>query len=247
MTETSIPSAAAEVRPELSIVLLALNEAGNVSLLLRDLRGVLGRLEVEGEILVVDGGSKDGTREAASDGGARVVLQKEKGFGAALREGFAAARGRWVLLMDADLSHPPAVAEVLWEARGRGDVIVASRYVPGAGYDAPWFRRFLSRTLNFFFSRGLALPLHDVSGNFRLYDAKVLEGLRLEGVQFDVLEEVLVKIYMSGGRLAEVPYHYAPRGDGRSKAQVIPFGFRLLRMFFRLWKVRYFSARRASA
>jgi glycosyltransferase involved in cell wall biosynthesis len=231
--------------PDLSVVIPAWNEAGNLGLILPELKAVFERARISAEVLVVDGGSRDGTADVVRKAGARLIVQSSPGFGGALREGLAAARGRWVLTMDADMSHPPEDVQRLWEARERGDLVQASRYVPGAGFDAPWSRRVLSRILNAIFAVGLALPVRDVSGDFRIYDGKILQGLRLDGVQFEVVEEILVKVYMAGGTLAEIPFHYAQRGEGRSKARVFSFGLRLMRMFFRLWPARFLSARGA--
>jgi dolichol-phosphate mannosyltransferase len=224
--------------PELTIVIPAWNEEANISRLLADLREVLASLGVRSEVCVVDGGSRDRTREVSGEAGARVILQKGKGFGRALRDGFDAARGRWILTLDADLSHPASFVKSLWAARDRGDLIVASRYVPGAAFEAPWIRRTLSRLLNALFAKTLSLPVRDVSSNFRLYRADALKEVTIEGVHFEALEEILIKVFMSGRRLAEVPLHYGYRGGGRSKARIILFGLRLLATFFRMWRMR---------
>jgi glycosyltransferase involved in cell wall biosynthesis len=225
--------------PELSVVVPTLNEAANVGILLREVRGVFDRLGIRTEFVVVDGASTDGTAQAAAREGARVVAQKEKGLGNAMREGFSAARGDWILTMDADFSHPPSFVERLWAAREGADLVAASRYVPGAGFEAPWARRVLSRILNTLFSRLLRLPARDVSGNFRLYRTEVLRKVRLEAVHFEITEEALVKVFLAGGRVVEVPFHYAPRAGGQSKARVVHFGLRLLATLGRLWVLKW--------
>ena len=225
--------------PGLSIVIPALNEEANIPRVLADVRGVLSSLGIRSEVCVVDGGSRDRTREVSAEAGARVIRQKGKGFGRALRDGFEAARGRWILTLDADLSHPASFVESLWTARNRGDLIVASRYVPGAAFEAPWIRRALSRILNTTFAKALALPVRDVSSNFRLYRADALKEVTIEGVHFETLEEILIKVFMSGRRLAEVPLHYRFRVGGRSKARIIFFGLRLVATFFRMWRMRW--------
>src|SRR5690242_5091346 len=83
--------------PELSIVIPAMNEAENLRRLLRQTWGVIERLGCAAEIVVVVGPSTDSTASTANEGGARVVVQLSKGYGGALAEGFAVARGDWIL------------------------------------------------------------------------------------------------------------------------------------------------------
>jgi SAM-dependent methyltransferase len=92
--------------------------------------------------------------------------------------------------------------------------------------------------LNRFFAFGLALPVRDLSSGFRLYDARVVANLPLEGRNFDVLEEILVKAYAQGWRVLEVPFTYYPRERGTSNARIVRFGIDLARAFVRLWKLR---------
>jgi dolichol-phosphate mannosyltransferase len=223
---------------ELSVIVMALNEAGNVAVLLRDLERSLGGLGIAHEVLVVDGGSTDGTPEVARAGGGRLIPQRERGYGRALAEGFAAARGRFVITMDADLSHPAPFVEELWRARDRGELVVASRFVPGARFDAPRGRKVLSRLLNGVSSRVLAMPVHDLSSGFRLYHAEALRGIRVAGVHFEALEEILIKVFMDGWRLAEIPFHYASRREGSSKAHLVAFGLSILRTLHAMWRLR---------
>src|SRR5512140_1913077 len=125
---------------DLSIIIPALNEAGNIGPLVARCRAAIARLEVTAEILVVDGGSSDATVREAEAAGGRVMLQEGRGYGGALRTGFGAARGRHIQTMDSDLSHEPEVIESLWKARDQADVVIASRYVAGGGADMPRFR-----------------------------------------------------------------------------------------------------------
>src|SRR5437016_4604218 len=92
--------------PELTVLTLTLNEAGALSEFLAKLKPVADAVGAI-ETLVVDGGSTDGTVEIARKFGARLVRQTLPGYGNAYREGLEAARGRWILTMDADGSHPP--------------------------------------------------------------------------------------------------------------------------------------------
>ncbi|MFI5365780.1 MAG: glycosyltransferase [Candidatus Binatia bacterium] len=224
--------------PELTVLIPVLNERDNLAALLPRLARVLATLGCASEVLVVDGGSRDGTAEVARGLGARLLQQQAPGYGGALREGFAAAAGRYVLTLDADLSHDPDFIGKLWRTRGSADVTIASRYVRGGAAYMPWHRKLLSKVLNRFFASGLSLPVRDLSSGFRLYNARVLRNMDLTGRNFDILEEVLVKAYAEGWRIAEIPFTYYPRDRGASHARIVRFGLDLLRAFARLWALR---------
>ena len=199
---------------DIAVVVPALNERENLELLLPSLWDVTQRLGLAAEIIVVDGGSADGSRLAAEQLGARVITQQERGYGGALLAGFAAARAPFVVTMDADLSHQPVFLEDFWRLRSHADLLIASRYVAGGSAEMGAVRRVLSLVLNRTYSRVLALPLRDVSSGFRMYHQDVLATLDLQARDFDALEEILVKVYVRGGRVREVPFHYHP-SDGQ--------------------------------
>ncbi len=139
--------------PELSILIPAWNEEGNIGPLLRRCHATLAEMGIaNAEILVIDGGSVDGTVAEAEAEGAIARKQEGRGYGGALRTGFAMARGRYVQTMDSDLSHEPEVIEQLYAARERADVVIASRYVKGGAADIPLYRAVLSRILNVVFT-----------------------------------------------------------------------------------------------
>lgn len=219
----------------LTVLIPAMNEADNLRELLPPLHAVAGRCTPHYEVIVVDGGSTDNTAAAAGALGARVVPQSLKGYGGALKAGFAAARGDFVLTMDADLSHPPVVVERLWRERARADAVIASRYVPGGRADMPRLRRVLSRALNVVFSRGMSLRLRDVSSGFRLYSRRAIGHIEITRTDFDVLEEILIQLCRAQMRIVEAPFSYAARHSGRSHAKLVRFGIAYLRLFIRSW------------
>jgi len=224
--------------PELAVVIPAWNERDNLELLLPALREVLEDLGVVSEIVVADGGSRDGTREAAARRGARVVVQTERGYGGALLAGFAATTAPWIVTMDADLSHRPVFVHELWKRRHEAEVLIASRYVDGGRAEMDALRRLLSHVLNRTYARALALPLSDLSSGFRMYRREAVVGIRPEARDFDFLEELLVRAHAEGRRVIEVPFHYMARGSGRSHARLVKFGWALARTLVRMWRLR---------
>ncbi len=225
-------------RPDLAVVIPAWNERENLELLLPALKEVLSGLGVRFEIVVADGGSRDGTREAAERRGARVVLQQERGYGGALLAGFAATTAPYIVTMDADLSHRPVFLEDFWKRRDQAEVLIASRYVPGGRADMGGFRRLLSHILNRTYSRALSLPLRDLSSGFRMYRRDALEKLDLVARDFDVLEEILIRVHAEGWQIQEVPFHYMARGSGSSHARLFKFGWAFLKTLARMWRLR---------
>jgi dolichol-phosphate mannosyltransferase len=228
----------AQAAMQLSVVLPVVNERDNLRELIPRMRSVLAREHLEFEIIVVDGGSTDGTQQIAAEMGARVLPERRRGYAGALETGIAEATGDYLLTLDADLSHEPDFVAKLWRARNQADIVIASRYTRGGVAYASFSRRFLSAALNLWMRRLLSLPVRDVSSGFRLYRREAVEGLELEGRNFEVLEEILVKSYARGHSVFEVPFTYFPRESGHSHARLFQFGLDLLRSSLKLWRLR---------
>jgi dolichol-phosphate mannosyltransferase len=224
--------------PDLAVVIPAWNERENIELLLPALKEMIADLGLTAEIVVADAGSRDGTAEAAQRRGAIVVVQKEPGYGSVLLAGFAATSAPYIVTMDADLSHRPVFLEEFWRRRDEAEVLIASRYVPGGRADMSRFRRLLSHILNRTYSRVLSFPLRDLSSGFRMYHRDVLLGLTLAARDFDVLEEILIRVHAEGWHILEIPFHYMSRGSGRSHVRLFKFGWAFAKTLVRMWKLR---------
>jgi dolichol-phosphate mannosyltransferase len=223
---------------DLSIILPVVNESDNLRQLVPRLKAVMEREGLSFEIIVVDGGSSDGTPQTAAELGARAVSERRRGYAGALETGFAEAQGDYVLTLDADLSHEPAFAAKLWRARTEADIVIASRYARGGTAFAATTRTWLSRLLNLWMRRLLSMPVRDLSSGFRLYRHEALQDLKLEARNFEAIEEALVKAYAQGYSIIEVPFTYFPRESGRSHARLLRFGLDLMRSSLSLWKLR---------
>lgn len=224
---------------ELSLLILTVNEKENLEKLLPQLRDVLSALEIPYEILIVDGNSTDGTKEYAASVGCRTTSQEGHSYGDAFRQGLRESRGEYLLTLDADASHHPDLIYHLWAARESADLLIGSRFAPGGRAIMGRFRKVLSRILSFFYGRLLALPFRDLSSGFRLYrTAAIRELSALTGRDFDVLPEVLVRMYCDGRKIREIPFTYKPRGHGSSHVKLFRFGLSYLRTLRRMWLLR---------
>lgn len=240
MPEASLPEPTTVLAPalDLTVVLPAWNEAENLRALLPQLQAVLGRLGARAEVLVVDKGSEDGTAAVAAGLGARVVRQAEPGLGGALRTGFGQARGRFICTMDADLQHDPHHLADMWSRREQAAVVIASRWMPGGRADMPFYRRILSLLLNRVYALVLDIPVADLSTNFRLYRRQALHSVRFEGENFDVQEDLLVRLVNAGWDITEVPQYHHRRRGGESHVQLLRFAIGYARTLIRLSRVR---------
>src|SRR5215212_2005312 len=204
-------------RPRLSIVVPAVNEAGNVASLHRAIAGVLDATGISFELILVDDGSTDGTWqaiEALSERDRRVVgLRHRRNFGKArgLATGFAAATGDLILTMDADLQDDPAEIPRFLAKLDEGFDLVSGwkqRRQDPLGKTLP------SRLFNATVRTVSGVPLHDFNCGFKIYRAEVVRGIRLYG---ELHRFTPVLAHAEGFRVGELPVRHHPRRWGKSK------------------------------
>ncbi|MBV9264625.1 MAG: glycosyltransferase [Acidobacteriaceae bacterium] len=231
--------------PQLSIVIPAWNEAENLAYVLPAIHKTLATGNIQGEILVIDGGSVDDSAAVAERFGARFLLQRERGYGGALLRGFEAAKSDCIVTMDADLSHPPEFILEFWRRHAQADLLIASRYLPGGRSETGWVRAVLSIILNRTFAFLLQLPIRDMSSGFRMYRSELLRRLTITCRDFDVLEEILVLAHLEGSSIVEIPFHYKPRGSGQSHVRFMRFAVAYAKTLFRLMNQRWLAQTKA--
>jgi dolichol-phosphate mannosyltransferase len=210
----------------ISIVIPTYNEAAVIEETLRRASAALRGTGEGFELIVVDDSSADGTAERAESLAGELpvrVLRRpgRLGLATAVLDGWAAARGKILGVMDADLQHPPEVLRALVAAlrQNNADLAIASRYVSGGGSsDWTWRRRAISRSATHLAATVLPLTLATVgdpmSGMFLVRSA-ALEGAQLNPLGYKILLEVLAKARYH--TLVEVPYIFLERGHGSSK------------------------------
>lgn len=222
---------------DVSVLVMTRNEGKTIGEQLRGAAQVLDSLGATYEMIVVDGHSTDDTVEQILAHGATVERQTEPGYGNAFRQGLAMCTGERILTLDADGSHDPNFIRTLWARRESAELVIASRY---AGGDAkmPRSRLLLSQILNKFMASILAIPIKDLSSGYRLYKRSAAQSVELQGSDFNILIELLLKLYIAGYAVREVPFFYKPRTAGRSKADLAKFAISYLKSSWQLWRLR---------
>ncbi|MBI1875681.1 MAG: glycosyltransferase family 2 protein [Acidobacteria bacterium] len=216
--------------PELSVVIAVFNERDTIEEVLRRVRDV----PIAKQIIVVDDGSTDGTRELLQrlEGGGPglvgwpergdfvVILQDQnRGKGAAVRRGFAAATGEFVLIQDADLELDPADYPRLIEPlrQGIADVVYGSRFLGGARH-VVFFWHYVANRLQTLVSNMLTnLNFSDLWTCYKVFRKSVLDTLDLKEDRFGFEPEVTAKLARGRWRIHEVPVSYWQRGYGEGK------------------------------
>ncbi|MEM8698228.1 MAG: glycosyltransferase family 2 protein [Pseudomonadota bacterium] len=212
--------AAAAPVPALTLTILmpCLNEAETVETCVRKARGFLDRTGIDGEVLVADNGSEDGSQDLAMKAGARVVPIARKGYGAALQGGIAAAEGKYVIMGDADDSYDFAHLEGFVEALQSGTALVmGNRFKGGIQPGAmPFLNRFLGNPVLSFLGRLFyGIPVGDFHCGLRGFSKSAILGLDLQAPGMEFASEMVVKASLAGLSIAEVPTTLSP--DGRSR------------------------------
>ncbi len=204
---------------ELSVVLPCLNEAETLEVCVTKALRSLEQLGVDGEVIVADNGSTDGSQDIARASGARVVDVSRRGYGAALAAGIEAAGGEYVLMADADDSYAlDDIGGFLDALRDGADLVMGNRFSGGVAPGAmPFLHRYvgnpvLSRLGRLFFN----VPIGDFHCGMRAFrrDRMLELGLRTSGMEF--ASEMVVRASLAHLRITEVPTTLRP--DGRSRA-----------------------------
>jgi len=218
-----LPNPSESAAPALSVVVPTYNERSRIAELIRATFGVFAASGLDGELVVVDDNSPDGTgaivEALAGEIGPRLVVVHRAGklgLGTAVMEGFLASHAPIVGVMDADFSHPPEGLVTLHAAmRDTGaDAVVGSRYIPGGRAENwPAGRLLLSRVACMV-ARPLT-PVRDATSGFFLIRRDRIEGVRIAAGGFKICLELLMRSPVRS--VAEVPYVFVDRTTGQSK------------------------------
>jgi glycosyltransferase involved in cell wall biosynthesis len=216
--------------PLVSVVIPCLNEEANIEQCVRDASRALLEGGLSGEVLVVDNASEDRSAELAAAAGARVILERRRGYGSAYLAGFAAARGEFIVMADADLTYDfGEISRFVAELQAGAQLVMGDRMdniKPGA---MPWLHRYignpiLTGILNLFFRTGVG----DAHCGMRALRRDVLPALDLRTTGMEFASEMVIRASKEKLVISEVPIEYHPRG-GESKLSSFRDGWRHLR------------------
>ncbi|HEY3758930.1 MAG TPA: glycosyltransferase family 2 protein [Solirubrobacteraceae bacterium] len=227
---TAVVNSRVESSCVISVVIPCLNEAENIEQCVSSALRAIALAEVAGEVIVADNGSLDGSAELAQAAGAHVIHQPVRGYGSAYLAGFAAARGEFIVMADADLTYDfEEIPRFLAELQAGADLVIGDRMQniqPGA---MPWHHRYignplLSRFLNLLFHTGVS----DAHCGMRALRRDRLEELDLRATGMEFASEMVVRAAKAKLDIRQFPIEYRPRG-GESKLSSFRDGWRHLR------------------
>jgi glycosyltransferase involved in cell wall biosynthesis len=216
--------------PTVSVVIPCLDEELNIERCVRDAWSALAASGISGEVIVVDNASVDRSAEIASAAGAEVVLEARRGYGNAYLAGFAAARGEYIVMADADLTYDFAeIPNFVAKLDAGAQLVMGNRMdaiQPGA---MPWLHRYignplLTGVLNLFFRTGV----RDAHCGMRALRRDVLDQLDLRTTGMEFASEMVIRAAKEHLAIAEIDIEYRPRG-GESKLSSFRDGWRHLR------------------
>ena len=216
---------------EVSVVIPSLNEEKTIGICIEKIKKVFKKYKIKGEIIVADN-STDRTPEIARSLGAKVVTPDRKGYGYAYLYGFRFAKGKYIVIGDADNTYDflemPKLLEPL--KKGEADLVIGSRFkgkiLNGA---MPWLHRYIGNPvltwfLNFFFKAGVS----DAHSGFRAFTREALEKMKLRGDGMEFASEMVMRAVWAGLRIKEMPITYYPR-QAESKLHSFKDGWRHLK------------------
>jgi dolichol-phosphate mannosyltransferase len=225
-----------------SVIVPTYQEAGNIPLLIARLEAVRQARGLELELILSDDDSQDGTAQVVAQAGRPwvrlLVRTTNRGLGPAVLDGLRLARHDRLMVMDADLSHPPERVPDLIAALDEGaDFVIGSRYIEGGTTDAEWgFFRWLNSKVATLLARPFTSAKDPMAGFFALRREKFEAGRDLNPIGYKIGLELIVKCRCH--KIVEVPIHFADRKVGESKLSVRE-QLRYLQHLRRLFIYRY--------
>lgn len=226
----------------ISVVLPAYKEAENLKKILPNLHEALKDFEYE--ILVIDTMEPmDDTNIACTEYNA-IYTPREDGnsYGDAIRTGFKKANGDYIVIMDADGSHNSKDILRFYDVilKEQSDLIIGSRYCKGGKTDNSFLLLMMSKLLNYIYRIVFNLNVKDVSDSFRMYKANHVKSLVLECQNFDIVEEILIKLSVihKNYKITEIPINFNKRQAGNSKRNLVKFIFSYIVTIIKLLNIK---------
>jgi glycosyltransferase involved in cell wall biosynthesis len=216
--------------PLVSVVIPCLNEAENVGQCVGLARAILEEHGIDGEIIVVDNGSDDGSAEIARAAGANVIEEARRGYGSAYLAGFNEARGDYVVMIDADLTYDfGEIPRFVKELENGAELVMGNRLdgvQPGA---MSWLSRIGNPLLSGFLNLLYRTPIRDAHCGMRAFRRDALPALDLQSTGMEFASEMVIRAAKAKLEIRELPIALHPRG-GESKLSPFRDGWRHLRL-----------------
>lgn len=237
-------------KQNITIVLLAYKEEENLKVLIPKIKEEIEKTELDYKIMVVDTKEPlDNTEKVCKTYKAKYINQEYPGFAGAFKTAIKYVDTDLFLILDSDGSHNPIYITdmVKMYLTNNYDVVIGSRYVKGGKTNDKKSSILMSKILNSVFRLFLGIKAKDISTDFRLYKSDDLKKVDLECVNYDVLQEVLIKLKLNNNnklKIGEVPIKFEKRIYGESKRKLIPFIISYIKSLFKLTKLRITYKRR---
>ncbi|MCK4933931.1 glycosyltransferase family 2 protein [Candidatus Bathyarchaeota archaeon] len=217
--------------PLISVVIPAFNEQANIVQVIAQTESALDSLNLPYEVIVVDDGSNDNTKRYASNNGAKLISYNvNRGKGYAMRVGFAQAKGKILVTIDADGSFKPnEIPRMIKPLLNGIDVVVGSRFLAKNGEVTSKLHIFGNSIFNTLIMLLTQKRITDSQTGFRAFTRKVLKELKLFSEGFEIETELTIKMLQNGFKIQEEPISCSKRRHGRSKLNTFSDGFSILK------------------
>lgn len=227
----------------ISIIMPSYKEYDNLKILLPNIEKEL--CDINFEVLVIDTmESLDDTKELCKEYRFVKYYNRENGnnYGDAIRTGIKYATMKYLVIMDADCSHPVDKIRELYECieKDNVDLEICSRYVKDGDSHNGIILKFMSLIVNICYRTIFSLKVKDVSNSFRIYKSEMIKSINLECNNFDTVEEILIKLSRKykNIKIKEIPIYFNKRLYGKSKRHLIRFIFSYIFSIIRLYRIK---------
>ena len=217
------------LQPGISVVVPAFNEEDTIEEVVSQIFSVMESLEVPFEVIVVDDGSTDRTRERATKLGATVLSNgQNRGKGYALRKGFEKAQGEIIVTIDSDGSHDPKeILDLIKPVLNGEDVVAGSRFMGNGTHFTSRINRIGSFMMNMAIAILTGKRITDSQTGFRAFKSDFLKQVNLESSGFEIESEITVKALSNGFKFKEVPITCQPRMYNLSRVKILKDGIKI--------------------
>lgn len=214
---------------ELTILIPALNEEKTIEIVIKKAQKWLEKNDINGEILISNNNSIDKTKEVAIRNNARVIDVEKRGYGNALIEGIKQARGKYILMGDADDSYNfLEIKEFINQTKSGYDLVIGNRYHNIEKGAMKWSHRYIGTPLlTYIVNKKYKLKLHDINCGLRAFDKEKILNLKLKCEGMEFASEMIIKAKQANLKIKEIPINfYRDKRNNKSHLNTIKDGFK---------------------